>query len=245
MPLTDAQEKHLFTRLFHVGTSGMSLDTTLAALCVDVLAMFEARSALIFGLEKDFSIPLLSQFGLNALEQAPYQGQHFEQDSPLTRCLKNGLMALAAEGSGWPGIEKDHHVVFIPIHWRQSVVAALVIVVSRDPEISAQELLWTTFASGVALTLVSHWQPADKDTYATPSEHPQFSDRQLQIIRLVATGMSNRQIAQQLHLGLSTVGHELMAIFRGLEATTRAEAVRQAALLGLLTLSASPDLLEG
>jgi DNA-binding CsgD family transcriptional regulator len=245
MPLTVAEENHLLTRLFHLSANGMSLDRVLAALCVDALGVFEARSALIFGLEKDFSIPLLSQFGLNALEQAPYQGQHFEHDSPLTRCLKNGLTALAAEDSGWPRIDKDHHVVFIPIKWRQSVVAALVIVVAKDPEISAQESLWTTFASGVALTLVSHWQPADKDTYATPSEHPQFSDRQLQIIRLVATGMSNRQIANLLHLGLSTVGHELMAIFRGLEVNTREEAVSRASLIGLLTPSGPTDLLEG
>jgi DNA-binding CsgD family transcriptional regulator len=224
----------------------MSLDTTLAALCVDALGVFEARSALIFGLEKDFSIPLLSQFGLNALEQAPYQGQHFEHDSPLTQCLKSGLFALAAENSGWPGIENDHYVIFVPLRWRQAVVAALLIVVARDPEISAQESLWATFGSGVALTLVSKWQPADKDTYATPAKHPRFSDRQLNILRLVATGMLNRQIAKRLHLGLSTVGHELMAIFSGLEVSTRQEAVSRASLLGLLTPGeAPPDLLGG
>jgi DNA-binding CsgD family transcriptional regulator len=240
MPLTSAEENHVLTRLFRLGTSGMSLDPMLAALCVDALGVFEARSALIFGLEKDFSIPLLSQFGLNAREEAPYQGQHFEHDSPLTRCLKNGLTALAAKDCGWPGIDEDHHVVFIPIYWRQSAVAALVVVLARDPEISAQESLWATFASGVALMLVSKWQPADKDTYATPAVHPQFSERQLQIIQLVATGMSNREVAKRLHLGLSTVGHELMTIFKGLDARTREEAVSRASLLGLLTSSGPP-----
>jgi DNA-binding CsgD family transcriptional regulator len=240
MPLILAEKNLLLTRLFHLSTSGATLDRFLADLCVDALGIFEARSALIFGLEKDFSIPLLSQFGLNSFEEAPYQGQHFEEDSPLTRCLKTGLLVANAGDSGWPGIDKDHYVVFVPIQWRQSAVAALVIVMVRDPEVSAQESLWATFGSGVALTLVSKWQPAEKATYDTPAEHPHFSERQILILRLVATGMSNRQVAKQLHLGLSTVGHELMAIFSGLEVNTREEAVRRASLLGLLTPSEAP-----
>jgi len=244
MLLTVAEENHVLTRLFHLSTIEMSLGKFLGALCVDALGVFETRSALIFGLETDFSIPLLSQFGLKALEQAPYQDQHYAQDSPVTRCFKNGLMALAAEDSGWPGIDKNHWVVFLPVHRRQSVVAALVIVVARDPEISAQELLWTTIARGVALAIVSRWQPADKNTYAAPAKLPEFSTRELDILLLVAVGMSNHQIAKQLHLGFSTVGHELMVIFKGLEVSTRNEAVRRASLLGLLTPEGPTNILE-
>jgi len=212
----------------------------LADLCVDVLGIFEARAALIFGLERDSSIPLLAQFGLNASEEAPYQGQHLAQPSPLTRCINDGIFSLAAEYSGWPGIEKDHNVVFFPIHWRKTVIASLVVVVGRDLEISAQASLWATFETAVALLLVSSWQPAEKDSYAIPAGHPKFSHRQLHILQLVGMGMSNRQISKQLHLGLSTVGHELMAIFRGLEVSTRSDAVGRASLLGLLTPIEAP-----
>jgi DNA-binding CsgD family transcriptional regulator len=244
MLLTAAEENHVLTRLFHISTTEMSLSRMLSALCVDALRPFETRSALLFGLENDFSIPLISQFGVKALEQAPYQGQHYAQNSPLTQCFRNGLMALSAENSDWPGIDKNHFVVFVPIHQRESVAAVLVIVVGRDPEISTQVSLWSTFARGVALALVKVWQPAEKNTYAAPAARPKFSERELDILRFVAMGMSNHQIAKELYLGLSTVGHELMVIYKGLEVSTRKEAVRRASLLGLLTPSAPPDLLE-
>ncbi|WP_343225210.1 LuxR C-terminal-related transcriptional regulator [Paenibacillus sp. EZ-K15] len=61
-----------------------------------------------------------------------------------------------------------------------------------------------------------------------------LSRRELEVLRLIAEGLSNRQISERLFVTLSTVkGHNRM-IFDKLEATRRTEAVARARELGLL-----------
>lgn len=55
-----------------------------------------------------------------------------------------------------------------------------------------------------------------------------LSTRELEILRLVATGLSNREIAEQLHIGISTVKKHINHIFDKLDATHRAQAVARA-----------------
>jgi LuxR family maltose regulon positive regulatory protein len=61
-----------------------------------------------------------------------------------------------------------------------------------------------------------------------------LSARELEVLRLVAQGLSNREISQRLYLALSTVkGHNLQ-IFGKLQVQRRTEAVARARELGLL-----------
>ncbi|MGG3504464.1 LuxR C-terminal-related transcriptional regulator [Paenibacillus lautus] len=61
-----------------------------------------------------------------------------------------------------------------------------------------------------------------------------LSRRELEVLRLIAEGLSNRQISERLFVTLSTVkGHNRM-IFDKLDATRRTEAVARARELGLL-----------
>jgi LuxR family maltose regulon positive regulatory protein len=74
-----------------------------------------------------------------------------------------------------------------------------------------------------------------------PSHTPQagspvepLSPRELEVLRLIAQGLSNREIGQRLYLALSTVkGHNLQ-IFGKLQVQRRTEAVARARELGLL-----------
>lgn len=61
-----------------------------------------------------------------------------------------------------------------------------------------------------------------------------LSERELEILRLVAQGLSNAEISQRLYLALSTVKGHNLRIFAKLEVQNRTEAVARARELGLL-----------
>ena len=78
----------------------------------------------------------------------------------------------------------------------------------------------------------------------TPSIHPSvfsiqplidpLSDRELEVLRLIAQGLSNREITQKLVVALSTVKGHNLRIFAKLQAKSRTEAVARARELGIL-----------
>lgn len=69
---------------------------------------------------------------------------------------------------------------------------------------------------------------------------PTLSARQLDVLRLVAAGRSNLEIATELFIGESTVKTHLGAIFERLDVNDRTRAVTRAMELGLLD-QRSPD----
>ena len=64
---------------------------------------------------------------------------------------------------------------------------------------------------------------------------PPLSERERQVLRLLATGATNREIAEQLHLSAHTVKEYVSAVYRKLEVRNRAEAVQKAQRLGLIS----------
>ena len=64
-----------------------------------------------------------------------------------------------------------------------------------------------------------------------------FSHREYNIIRLVALGVSNKEIAQRLNISISTVRGYLEQIFAKLSAANRTEAVVNALKVGILKLN--------
>jgi DNA-binding NarL/FixJ family response regulator len=69
---------------------------------------------------------------------------------------------------------------------------------------------------------------------ATPVPSVQLTARELDVLRLVATGLSNREIGAHLHLGEATVKSHLLHAFGKLDARSRTGAVTRARDLGLL-----------
>ena len=70
---------------------------------------------------------------------------------------------------------------------------------------------------------------------ATPVEPgPALSPRELEVLRLVAEGLSNREIGERLFLGEATVKTHLLHAFTKLEVADRTRAVTRAMELGLL-----------
>jgi len=67
-----------------------------------------------------------------------------------------------------------------------------------------------------------------------PSELAPLSQRELDVLRLIAQGLSNREISQKLFLALDTVKGHNRAIFEKLQVQNRTEAVARARQLGIL-----------
>jgi LuxR family maltose regulon positive regulatory protein len=61
-----------------------------------------------------------------------------------------------------------------------------------------------------------------------------LSERELEVLRLVAQGLTNNEISQRLVLALSTIKGHNLRIFGKLQVQNRTEAVRRARELGLL-----------
>jgi DNA-binding NarL/FixJ family response regulator len=78
-----------------------------------------------------------------------------------------------------------------------------------------------------------------RSIHAPPARSP-LTGRELNVLRLVANGLSNRGIGAQLHLSETTVKFHVRNVMRKLEATSRAEAVYKATRSGLDLTSAEP-----
>ena len=68
---------------------------------------------------------------------------------------------------------------------------------------------------------------------------PALTKRELEILRMTATGLSNRQMAQQLWVTEQTVKFHLSNVYRKLGVSNRTEASRWAQVHGLLPLRAA------
>ena len=87
----------------------------------------------------------------------------------------------------------------------------------------------TVLAPSIAAKLVSRVR-ADAASVAPPS----LSPRELEVLRLVADGRSNPEIARALFIGEATVKTHLLHVFEKLEVSDRTRAVTRAMELGLL-----------
>ncbi|MBB2958952.1 response regulator transcription factor [Pseudoclavibacter helvolus] len=68
----------------------------------------------------------------------------------------------------------------------------------------------------------------------SPGSVPALSGRELQVLQLVADGLSNPEIAARLHIGEATVKTHLGKVFAKLEVNSRVRAVTRGLDLGLL-----------
>ena len=71
------------------------------------------------------------------------------------------------------------------------------------------------------------------DTHASPPALG-LSDRERDVLNLMASGATNPEIAEKLHLSKHTVKEHTSAVYRKLEVRNRTEAVQRAQRLGLL-----------
>jgi DNA-binding NarL/FixJ family response regulator len=72
--------------------------------------------------------------------------------------------------------------------------------------------------------------------HTVTAEGEELTDREHQVLQLVAQGLANKQIAARLAISEHTVKFHVASIYGKLGVSSRAEAVRRAARQGLITL---------
>jgi DNA-binding NarL/FixJ family response regulator len=73
-----------------------------------------------------------------------------------------------------------------------------------------------------------------------PAAHPDLlTSREVEVLTLIATGISNQEIAEQLVVSVRTVERHINSLYRKIDARGRADAVAYAARRGLLPRSSS------
>ncbi len=95
--------------------------------------------------------------------------------------------------------------------------------VSKDLE--ARDVVAAVHMVGVGMTQFS--PKSDQPT-------PLLSDREREVLEMIAAGSTNREIAEHLYLSPHTVKEHTSALYRKLRARNRAEAVQRAQRMGLL-----------
>lgn len=85
----------------------------------------------------------------------------------------------------------------------------------------------TVLAPSIAATLVTRMRE-------DAAVKPQLSPRELEVLRLVAAGRSNPEIARELYIGEATVKTHLLHVFEKLGVSDRTRAVTLALELGIL-----------
>ena len=68
-----------------------------------------------------------------------------------------------------------------------------------------------------------------------------LSERELEVLALIAGGLSNREICARLHISLSTVKGHAANIYGKLGVNSRTRAISEAVRLGLLDRRSSPN----
>jgi LuxR family maltose regulon positive regulatory protein len=102
-----------------------------------------------------------------------------------------------------------------------------------------ERLLRQALSQGVAPDYVTMLLAAMRETDVISQAKDQplsdpLSERELEVLRLIAAGFSNREIAQQLVIAVSTVKSHINHIYGKLDVNSRTQAVARAQALDIL-----------
>lgn len=91
------------------------------------------------------------------------------------------------------------------------------------------------FGAGIASRIMNFFYKLEDDPVATLPESlsPELTPRELEILTLIAQGISNQQIAHQLVISDKTVRNHITSIFSKLQVADRAQAIIKARGAGL------------
>lgn len=89
---------------------------------------------------------------------------------------------------------------------------------------------------GVALHAIAEGLRVTDSSPAVPNQIDPLTHRELEVLQLLAEGLTNKEIAQRLGISEHTVKFHVNAILAKLGADTRTEAVVHAARLGIVVL---------
>lgn len=129
------------------------------------------------------------------------------------------------------------------IETAQRDLARLMRLIAEGNSIAATSVAWNLVEKsravlefGAPASVRARPLPNEDDATDAGAEAPRLSRRELDVLRMISQGLSNRQIAQMSHRSLHTINAHAKNIYRKLAVTSRAWAVREAMLRGLIEL---------
>jgi len=89
------------------------------------------------------------------------------------------------------------------------------------------------FGPAIATRLMQYFKELSAKPAMSDSPFPELTDRELELLRLIAQGLNNQEIAQKLVLSPKTVRNHITSIFSKLQVADRAQAIVRAREAGL------------
>ncbi len=151
------------------------------------------------------------------------QGDISSALAPLERAL------MLAEPEGYVGIFVDEGPPMADLLTRMKDEAALLLAGGRMKEYCHKLLAACATKEDI------HPPPLVKQAVTLQPLVEPLSERELEVLQLIADGLSNREIGERLFLALSTVKGHNQNIYGKLQVQRRTEAVARARELGLLS----------
>jgi len=109
---------------------------------------------------------------------------------------------------------------------------------SRDLSGKAERKGCRTLAQGIAPVYVKRLLTASgRSAVAEPLAEP-LTARELQVLRLIAAGLKNQEIAERLVISVATVKRHITNLYGKLDVSRRTQAISRAQELGLLSFGA-------
>ena len=226
-------------------------------LVLRLLAPLHPRGILISLCTPDGALHLAGSFGFGPGAVTPFEHLSLWEASPLSEAVRTGepLVIPSAEEMQrrYPWLVSEDMPASPLVAWPLTLPDERVGVVEvafgdvLDEERVSRELGGIAAILALYLSLAGTGQDAgarpgepsatvtalpDRDGAPRPS---QLSERQLQILRLMAAGLTNTQIALRVGYSESTVRQETMAIYRYFAVGGRRDAVRVATIRGMLS----------
>lgn len=223
-------------------------------LVLTLLAAFDVRAAAISQFGGSGSLHLVGSFGVPAEDLDRYRATSLWDRSPVADAVRAGEPIVLADSAlvteRYPWLAGEGRVpapvAVWPLALPQERVGALVLHLAGPVDESSLRIDVSGIVAVLALylSLTGGGDPAAGAMSDPPSRvHPavrdadipeRLTDRQLEILRLIARGMTNPQISHRIGFSESTVRQESMAIYRFLGVNGRRDAVKVAHARGIL-----------
>ena len=209
---------------------------------VDDQALFRESLALLLGAQPDLLVVGEAASGAAALELVALARPHVVL-MDLRMPILDGVAATRQLRARYPGVQvialttfDDDADVFAAL--RAGAIGYLLKDVSGETLFAAvraaargESFLPPAIATKVVAELTR--RPDTSQSRPQPLPHP-LSERELEVLRLIAAGKSNGEIAAALVVATSTVKTHVNSIFGKLDATSRTQALARARELRIL-----------
>lgn len=197
----------------------MALEAPVKVLIADDQTLFRAGLARILARDPRLEVVAMAKNGSEAVEETlALQPDVVLMDLQMPGL--NGVEAVKRLHQDAPGVR----VLVLSAYADRSMVTEAIdngAVGFADKDITPDEMVQRILS-------------ASSSTHASQSARADLSDRELHVLKQVATGLSNKQIARRLGISEKTVRNHLSRVFSKLRAANRTEAVLMAMRVGLL-----------